>query len=84
MSCRVLKRTVENMMFAKILDVAKEQNCSRIIAEYLQTKKNKMVENFYESLGFELESSNKVNEALVKEYLLTNISITPEFFITEE
>ena len=43
-----------------------------------------MVENFYESLGFELESSNKVNEALVKEYLLTNISITPEFFITEE
>lgn len=84
MSCRVLKRTVENMMFAKILAVAKEQNCSRIIAEYLQTKKNKMVENFYESLGFELESSNKVNEALVKEYLLTNLSITPEFFITEE
>ena len=84
MSCRVLKRTVENMMFAKILAIAKEHNCSRVLAEYLQTKKNKMVENYYDSLGFELESSNKVNEALVKEYSLSNLSITPEFFITEE
>lgn len=84
MSCRVLKRTVENMMFAKILAVANEHNCSRVLAEYLQTKKNKMVENYYDSLGFELESSNKVNEVLVKEYSLSNLSVTPEFFITEE
>ena len=84
MSCRVLKRTVENMMFAKILAVAKEHNCSRVLAEYLQTKKNKMVENFYESLCFELKSSNKVNEVLVKEYSLTDFNISPKFFITEE
>ena len=84
MSCRVLKRTVENMMFAKILAVANEHNCSRVLAEYLQTKKNKMVENFYESLGFELKSSNKVNEVLVKEYSLTDFNISPKFFITEE
>lgn len=84
MSCRVLKRTVENMMFAKILSIAKDHNCTTVIGEYLQTKKNKMVENFYESLGFELESSNKVNEELVKEYSLTNLSITPDFFITKE
>ena len=71
-------------MFAKILSIAKDHNCTTVIGEYLQTKKNKMVENFYESLGFELESSNKVNEELVKEYSLTNLSITPDFFITKE
>lgn len=52
MSCRVLKRGVEQMMFTGILRMAKKWECRELIAEYLPTKKNAMVKEFCESLGF--------------------------------
>lgn len=52
MSCRVLKRGVEFLAFEKILEVAKQWGCSHIVGEYIPTKKNMMVKNFYQELGF--------------------------------
>lgn len=52
MSCRVLKRGMENFMLNKMVERAKSAGYKRIIGEYLPTPKNKMVENHYKGLGF--------------------------------
>jgi predicted enzyme involved in methoxymalonyl-ACP biosynthesis len=53
MSCRVLKRGVEDLLLEHIVQLAKNWGVERIEAEYIATKKNKMVQNFYEDLGFQ-------------------------------
>lgn len=52
MSCRVLKRGMENFTLNTMVEKAREMGCRRIIGEYLPTAKNKMVENHYPQLGF--------------------------------
>jgi len=52
MSCRVLKRGVEYLALNEVVKAAKEMGCDKIVGEYIATKKNKMVEKFYPSLGF--------------------------------
>ncbi len=52
MSCRVLKRGVESLAYDAIYESAKSWGCTRLVGEYIPTKKNKMVENFYPDLGF--------------------------------
>lgn len=52
MSCRVLKRGLEYLMFDRILQTAREWQCSRIIGEYIPTAKNNMVNGLYKTLGF--------------------------------
>jgi FkbH-like protein len=52
MSCRVLKRGVENAVLNEIVIRAKEQGFSFIEAEYLPTQKNGMVKEHYLQLGF--------------------------------
>ena len=52
MSCRVLKRGVENFAFKAVCDAAREMGCSRLVGEYIRTRKNGMVEGLYASLGF--------------------------------
>jgi len=54
MSCRVLKRGMENFTMNMIIDLAKENNFEKIIGEYLPTNKNGIVTNHYKDLGFEL------------------------------
>ena len=53
MSCRVLKRGMEDFTLNTIVEAAREKGYKRIIGEYLPTPKNKMVENHYPSLGFQ-------------------------------
>jgi len=53
MSCRVLRRGVEQCMFNKVVDLAKESGCKYLIGEYLPTAKNSMVADFYPSFGME-------------------------------
>ncbi len=53
MSCRVLKKTIENYTAEKIVSEAIKQNVKCIKAEYLRTKKNGMVANLFETLSFE-------------------------------
>lgn len=52
MSCRVLKRTMENFVLNKIIESAKNNGCSKITGEYIPTAKNKMVKDHYENFGF--------------------------------
>ena len=53
MSCRVLKRGMENFTLNTMVEAARQKGYKRIIGEYLATPKNKMVEGHYPSLGFE-------------------------------
>lgn len=52
MSCRVLKRGMENFTLNTMVEKAKNAGYRRIIGEYLPTPKNKMVEEHYAGLGF--------------------------------
>lgn len=52
MSCRVLKRGMENFTLNTIVAWAKENGYKKIIGEYLPTQKNGMVAEHYTNLGF--------------------------------
>lgn len=65
MSCRVLKRGMENFTLNTIVEKAKAAGYKRIIGEYLPTPKNKMVENHYTGLGF-----TPVEGAVTAQYVL--------------
>ena len=54
MSCRVLKKGVENYTIERIVEIAKNRGCSKVLGEFLQTKKNSMVSDLYELLGFDI------------------------------
>jgi len=65
MSCRVLKRGMENFTLNIMVDKAKEKGYKRIIGEFLPTPKNKMVEDHYSKLGF-----IKIDGVPTNQYLL--------------
>lgn len=75
MSCRVLKRQVEDFVFEYIVELAKNSQKSsqidKIEAEYIPTKKNQMVKDFYTEFGFE-----KITET--DEYTRYELRITPD------
>lgn len=52
MSCRVLKRGMENFTMNNMVEVAKMHSYKKIVGEYLPTPKNGMVANHYAKLGF--------------------------------
>ncbi len=52
MSCRVLKRGMEDFTLNKIVELAQENGFKKIIGEFIPTAKNQMVEKHYENLGF--------------------------------
>ena len=52
MSCRVLKRRMEDFTLNTMVEQAQSLGYKRIIGEYLPTLKNKMVEQHYLKLGF--------------------------------
>jgi FkbH-like protein len=53
MSCRVLKRGVENFVLNTIVNFAIENGFTTIKGEYIPTMKNDMVKDHYINLGFE-------------------------------
>ncbi len=53
MSCRVLKRGMENFTLNQMVQAARTVGYKYIIGEYLPTLKNSMVKDFYPNLGFE-------------------------------
>ena len=59
MSCRVLKRNMELAMLDTLVKKAKVMGITKIYGYYYPTQKNKMVSNFYDTLGFEIISSDK-------------------------
>lgn len=65
MSCRVLKRGMENFTLNTIVSAAKNKGYKKIIGEYLPTPKNEMVKDHYANLGF-----TKIKEAETAKFLL--------------
>lgn len=53
MSCRVLRRGVEECLFDAIVQMTLDAGCKYLVGEYLPTAKNKMVADFYEKIGME-------------------------------
>jgi FkbH-like protein len=54
MSCRVLGRRVENMTLLAVLDQAKKEGVRKLIGTYIPTDRNKLVQEHYPKLGFQL------------------------------
>ena len=80
MSCRVLKRGMENFTLNIMVEAAKAKGYKRIIGEYLPTSKNKMVEDHYAHLGF-----THVVDAPTAQYALDVEAYQPrECFIIKE
>ena len=65
MSCRVLKRGMENFTLNTMVEYAKAKGYKKIIGEYIATPKNKMVEQHYPNLGF-----SAINTADSSQYVL--------------
>jgi FkbH-like protein len=62
MSCRVLKRGMENLALNAIVSAAAEKGYQRIIGEYIPTKKNEIVKNHFRDLGFDLKGDQWILE----------------------
>lgn len=52
MSCRVLERTTEQFIINKICNFLIQKNFKILKAEYIETKKNILVKDLYNNLGF--------------------------------
>ena len=59
MSCRVLKRQVEEETLNAVVQLARSRGCSRIVGVYLPSEKNSMVRDLYPSLGFVNQPSSE-------------------------
>jgi len=68
MSCRVLKRGMEEFIINKVIETAKNTGYEYVIGEYLKTPKNAMVEHIYEKMGFKPQGENRY-VADVKEFI---------------
>jgi FkbH-like protein len=59
MSCRVLKRGVEEEVLNELVRLAKWKNCTRLEGIFLPTPKNEMVRDFYGKMGFTLTAESE-------------------------
>lgn len=59
MSCRVLRRGVEECLFDAIVKMAADAGYTYLAAEYLPTAKNKMVSDFYDTMGMTPQGEGK-------------------------
>lgn len=59
MSCRVLRRGVENMLMNDLHALARSEGLGVIRGEYIPTAKNGIVSDHYETLGFALADSRE-------------------------
>lgn len=57
-SCRVIGRRVEDRLLDKAIDICRRHGHRRIIGEYIPTRKNQMVAEFYDAHGFVPLSKN--------------------------
>jgi len=76
MSCRVLKRTMENFVLNTLVKFALENNYKLLKGEFISTPKNDIVRNHYQDLGFIEENEfwilNLENYQSKKTFIRTN------------
>lgn len=77
MSCRVLKRGMEEFIVDKIVSVAAQHGYQKVVGEYIATPKNAMVKNLYEEMGFARVNDNQF-EAEVSSFPYHKTFITEE------
>lgn len=63
MSCRVLKREMEDVMMNILVNAAKDKGVSKIVGYYYPTARNGMVKDFYEAFGFEKICEDEAGDA---------------------
>ena len=80
MSCRVLKRNMEQAMLDTLVEKCRQAGITHIHGYYYPTAKNHMVEKLYETFGFTLiqqdDDGNTVWELPVEGYENQNHVIT--------
>lgn len=59
MSCRVLKRGVEEEVLNELVRLAKSKDCQSLLGTFLPTPKNEMVRDFYARMGFTLTTESE-------------------------
>jgi len=85
MSCRVIGRSVETALLAKIVKDAKTDGASRIIGEYIPTKKNPPAAQVYENHGFGMPAQADENGSTWILNLETDTIDVPEWIeLTED
>lgn len=78
MSCRVIGRGVEDVFLTACLETAMKKGAPKVLGNYIKTKKNGLVADFYRRNGFETigETADTVEYA----YALTQpLPATPEY-----
>ena len=70
MSCRVFNRNLEFALFDYLISQCKNKGISTICGNYIKSKKNFIVKDFYKTLGFNKVKSNKTEDKW--EYKITN------------
>lgn len=58
MSCRVLKRQMEDEVVNEIVRLAQERGCRAVMGHYIPTEKNGMVRDLFPRMGFSLVEEN--------------------------
>jgi FkbH-like protein len=68
MSCRVLKRQIEELVINELVNLAKNIGLKKLRAEYIPTSKNILVKQLYSNLGF-TEIADNEYELMVESYV---------------
>ena len=88
MSCRVLKRQVEEEVLNEIVRLARDRGCTKVVGRYIPTAKNGMVRDLYPKMGFahsrEESDGVQVYKLDVAQYQLkpTKIHVNQETYAT--
>ncbi|MFY9853404.1 MAG: HAD-IIIC family phosphatase [Terracidiphilus sp.] len=88
MSCRVLKRQVEEEVLNEIVHLAQHSGCTRVIGQYIPSAKNGMVRELYPRMGFvhvrEEENGTQIYALDIAQYeaIATKIKMTKEIYAT--
>lgn len=75
MSCRVLKRGMEALTLNAMVAIARNLQITKIIGEYLPTRKNELVKDHYSSLGFSEFENKWVLDISAYKNIPTNIQL---------
>ena len=77
MSCRVFNRGFEYFIVNHIKDIMERRNFKNLVAEWIPTNKNSLINEFYSNLGFKKfknnKSSLKLNNIKLKNYFIKEV-----------
>ena len=77
MSCRVIGRNIEYAFLQRAIEDLKKQGIQTLILEYIPTKKNILVKDFYETLGLkaeEKENGTKLYKLKINDFTNKDVS----------